>query len=377
MKTNFQYLRNAVVKIVLVSISILIQACASYQNISYYDNDGIYGSTHKETKIIQEVRDQNNDGGRYKEYFGAKANDFKISNKEVFTDIASYTSTLDTTKIVSRKNYEGWGGNNKEVTVNVYNNSWNHWGWSYGTWWNHWGYRPYYSGFSYWNDWYYSPHWGYTYYGPYWGSGWYDPYYTNTYYGWNNSYYYGRNYSYSGERRLGGYDGGSYLNYSNSFLNFDRTTDVLYKRNYNTNPYYIGSRRNGGDTQDYITNTRSRNYESSPRSYETPRNYESSPRSYETPRNYESSPRSYETPRNYESSPRSYETPRNYESSPRSYETPRNYESSPRSYETPRNYESSPRSYEAPRNYESSPRSYEAPRNYESSPRFYNNGGRR
>ena len=330
MKTKYFYTKKIGLRLLFGILGLTAISCGSYQNVSYYDNDGIYGGEKKETTQRTSYYQENPNGAKYKEYFGSQVDKFVTTDSgEVFTDIETYSSikSSDSTAVKTTANYSSWGTNDRDITINVYDNSWRYgWGWNnWNNWgWSYWGYRPYYCGYSYWNDWYYSPHWGYSYYGPSLSWGW-SPYYYGGYY---NGYvgYNHHNYAYVGGRRDGAraYSPGSLVNYGDYGV-------------------YNRSRRASGNTAvDGVGSYTSPRSTSNANSEYIPRNYIRVPRSF-TPRNNESTPREY-TPRNT-NTPREY-TPRNSDS-PREY-TPRNNNSTPRPYDSPRSYES-PRSYDSPR----------------------------
>lgn len=317
MKTYYSLTKNAILKSVVGLLGITAVSCGSYQNVSYYDNDGIYGSDKREVVVNETQKtSENSSSNKYKEYFGSNADRYSVDNQETFTDIESYSSATDSTSRVTQ-NYAGWGSNDRDITINVYDNSWgwNNWGWR-----NYWGYRPYYCGYSYWNNWY-NPYWGYAgWYGPSWGWGWNSPYYGGYYgwnnWGWNNWYgngyygsYFGRDYAYANGRRSTIYTDGN--RYSNRVNTFERRYDSNRRnssynginsetRNFGTSPRRRTEAVNSSDNSFNTPRTRSRS--ESPRTQDTPRS--SSPRTYEAPRRSES-PRSYDAPRT-----RSYESPR-------------------------------------------------------------------
>ena len=159
-------------------MALLITSCGSYQNSSS-DNDGIYGNGSQRTENQQSAASNYH----YKDYFGSlQGTDEQV---EIFTDVNSYR-TIPTDSIDNRTTYAtgnaGWGSDNDNIVVNVYDNNW-----GYGMWNNYW-----YSGWGWnvgmgWNSWY-GPGWGMgwnNWYGPGWG--WNSYYYP--YYGVNNYYY--------------------------------------------------------------------------------------------------------------------------------------------------------------------------------------------
>src|SRR6478752_7649794 len=75
MKTYSFSLKSAYSNMIIGAISILMASCGSYQNSSYYDNDGVYGTPQKTTANYNYSAQQNN---QYKDYFGAKKTDDTI-----------------------------------------------------------------------------------------------------------------------------------------------------------------------------------------------------------------------------------------------------------------------------------------------------------
>ena len=150
-------------------LSLFVISCGSYQNVSYYDNDGIYSSNNNP---------QENYNNRYPEQNIEESNKYASQFKsmqyeyEYFTDVENYTSTEQDTAVVvyqngdNTLNYAGWGNNSSDVTINYYDYGWG---------WNNWN-SPYW-GIG-WNNWY----------GPNWGTGWNNWYGPNWGMGWNNWY---------------------------------------------------------------------------------------------------------------------------------------------------------------------------------------------
>jgi hypothetical protein len=71
MKTSTLPLRNPISYYFIGVLSILLTSCGSYQNSSYYDSDGIYGSTPR--SAVQEET-QSAPKNQYKDYFGSLQN---------------------------------------------------------------------------------------------------------------------------------------------------------------------------------------------------------------------------------------------------------------------------------------------------------------
>lgn len=174
MKANLSFLRKFHLFSTIGILSTLAISCGSYQNSSYYDNDGIYGTNNRyEQEVPNKYSEQNiEQSNKYAQQFKNMQDDYTY-----FTDVEDYSSETNDTVITVYKNnynndrYGSWGSNTSEVTVNYYNNGWNNWyspywgsGW-YGSNWG-WGY-PYYGSSWGWNNWY-GPSWGF-YYGSNWG----------------------------------------------------------------------------------------------------------------------------------------------------------------------------------------------------------------
>lgn len=218
----------------LMTLALVVASCGSYQQASYYDNDGIYASNTPETverRPEQRVNNQRSaETDTYTDYFEEKANQYNdILDSEIFTDVDAY-STNENGEYVQQnqltdyyanendyQGYGGWGDNATSVSINIYDNGWNNWGyggqfgWGNSLWgWNNYGYGGYY-GYGWnnpwrwnrWNNWGYSG-FGFGYAG--YGYGWNSPYYNygygygnrnyNRHYGYNN-----RNYAVSNSRR--------------------------------------------------------------------------------------------------------------------------------------------------------------------------------
>ncbi|WP_131387670.1 hypothetical protein [Flavobacterium suncheonense] len=313
MKTNYLSGRKLSIYTLFGLVGLLASSCGSYQNSSYYDNDGVYGSDRPRTETVNKYSEENMaQANKYKEFFGSYRDEYP-ENNEVFTDVEGYTSQNNDSTKVANKSYAGWGENSDNVTINVYSNDywggwytpywgWNSWyspRWSWG-----WGWNSYYG--SYWNV-----GWGWNY--PYYGWGWYSPYYYG-YYGpgwsWYNHYH--------GYYRDVAYNGGTRGRYYNGNGNY-------YRNAGNGRSSAIGAPRSA-QPRSTFANPRSSQYQN-----DTPRPTFSNPRGSEGNQG-SGSPR-INTPRSNEpkSTPRTYSEPRS--SSPRSYSEPRS--SSPRSYSAP------------------------------------------
>lgn len=183
MKTNERLKSKFTLLGTLGLVSIFMVSCGSYQNTSYYDNDGIY-SRNTNTPVAQTPPKNEN---YYSNYFKQAGEDF-----EYFTDVENYSSQPSdstTSRSLQAIGYGGWGTETDQVSVNIYNNN----PWGYDSWYGgypyywgssfsfgfgfNWGWGGYYSP---WNSWY---GWGYPYYGGHYG---HYPYYPN--YRYNDRY---------------------------------------------------------------------------------------------------------------------------------------------------------------------------------------------
>lgn len=249
--------------------SIVLYSCGSYQNSSYYENDGVYGADSPK-KVT--YREDNSNSYRYAEKFQTMREEYSIG--DTFTDVSNYSTPIDTAK-TERQNYAGWGNNQSSVIVNVYDNwGWNNWGWNgwygnpWGWGWNNWG----------WNGWY--------------GNAW----------GWNNWYGGGPRVAFNNGRR------GSV----NGFTNGANYTSGRYsnRNGVRTNATSIDQSRRGNTPSETSIFNQPRISKSEPRTISQPRNNEGT-----QPRTIPSTPR----PRSQETQPRNINQPRNesYPSTPR------------------------------------------------------------
>lgn len=206
-------------------LSLFLTSCGSYQNSSYYENDGIYGRSGRAVEAVpveyydrQEVR-TNEYASDYQNEFRDMKDDFVI-----FTDADQYNSGYenDSTYVTQNRRIDqnaGWGNNGTNVEINYFNNGWNNWGnnwgwngfygnrmgwginnwgWNNGWYGNNWGWNGWYGNNWGWGGWY-GNNWGWnSFYGPGWGwnNGW-----AGNNWGWNNNLYNGRDVVYNSGRR--------------------------------------------------------------------------------------------------------------------------------------------------------------------------------
>ncbi|MGB5646367.1 MAG: hypothetical protein WBM55_04545, partial [Muriicola sp.] len=168
-------------------LATVLVSCGSYQQASYYDNDGIYSTGAEQPMVYNTPRTaprttqqtQNNNDGVYGDYFGRKAEEIdQIMGDEIFTDVDDYYSGVENDSLDFEDNSTyfdqnntyagngGWGENPSNVVININDGwgygfnpiwadpfwgggfGWNNWGWG-GLGWNNWGWR---GGFG-WNNW--------------------------------------------------------------------------------------------------------------------------------------------------------------------------------------------------------------------------------
>ncbi len=272
-------LRNSRATLAFSALAALAVSCGSYQQASYYDNDGIYGGSNDrvnvervQTRPTQNKRQKEED--RYAAYFSQKAQQYdEILDGEIFTDIDSYTSNGANDSISgapltdyynSPNDYSGngaWGDNPSSVTVNIYDNGWNNWGgggfwgwndpWLWNNWgWNNWGWGGYGWGWNRWNNWGWGGYgWGWNNWG--WGGyAWCPPYGYNSFYG-------NRNFAYSPSRR------GYYAR--NDFANNSGRVALATRTNLNTSRgdmarYRTTASRSSSDRNGLLSARSSNNY---------------------------------------------------------------------------------------------------------------------
>ncbi|MBF6609280.1 MAG: DUF5320 domain-containing protein [Flavobacterium sp.] len=221
----------------LTILTFLIASCSSQR--SYQDQDGIYGSS-SDRQVVQQTASNEL---YYKDYFGSFTDDSEEA--EIFTDVENYRTENDSSVQYATGN-PGWGNDNDNITINVYDNNWGYgmwnnywyggWGWNTGWGWNSW-YGPSY-GWG-WNSWY----------GPGWGMGWNNWYGPN--YGWAGyGHYYPNHYSHNS-----GIRGVRNDMYGRSARN---TSDRTYTTGRRVNPNYSNTRNStySGTRNQNATSTR-------------------------------------------------------------------------------------------------------------------------
>ena len=284
MKTNcISFLKSSFNSIIGFLCFLLVTACGSYQNSSYYDTDGIYGTTEagmRKRAIDQEA------AVAYQNYFSAlqETKDTAV----VFTDVASYSSYNNLENNIEESSYPGWGNNSQNININYYPDNWGlAFGFRYPNYRLGWrnlyygGYFPY----NYWHDpfmtsWGFHNYYGFNYYPNYfWGYPNYNPHYGGSYsersYNHTNSRR-GSNYnsinpsgSQIGRRDIqnaSGYSNRSSYNRTNSAPTFSRNSNNFQNQNYINNTIGRARQSNSNDSNTTSVRNNSRNNNST-RSY--------------------------------------------------------------------------------------------------------------
>lgn len=264
-------------------LSLMLLGCDTYQNVSYYDRDGVYSDFQEQPQPTQ-VTPENSSNNTYKEYFSSLQKE--NLKGEIFSDVEQYRNdsyNANDSTVVYTKSYPEWGGNTSQTNINFYGNNWG-WGWN-----QYWGWN------TGWN-WNIGLGWG-SWYGPYYGWGW-DPWYAPYYgWGWNNWYPYG----YTGYYQPAHYGTRSFVrsNYTQPSYNYNgvrtpRSFNNSGTRNQNSGTRNSDGYSNGNIRQNSYQNPRSGNI----RVPNTNNNPGYNPRpDYSTPRSAPSESPRYSSPR--------------------------------------------------------------------------------
>jgi hypothetical protein len=106
MKTNYFSASKLSFYLLFGLLIALSTSCGSYQNVSYYDNDGIYGSSPSKQKVAATETPN-----KYQEYFRSLNEDLK---NEVITDVNNYGTNTDSIQNVDAsptevsRTYSSW-----------------------------------------------------------------------------------------------------------------------------------------------------------------------------------------------------------------------------------------------------------------------------
>lgn len=238
---------NSIPRHLLSSIFLIstLFSCGSYQTVSYYASDGIYGNGFAARKKT-EIQESNKNEVYYKNYFSNIADDYSTLDnpqKYAYTDTDNYSSNNDNNSV--RVNSQApWGDRTSKTEIYYINN-------------NPWGYFNFNWGFY--NS-FYDPFWGYSpffnrgFYRPYWGLSFYDPFFRFGY-GFGHPFYapryghigyygnrYDRNYAYASYSRGSG-------RYSNSNTSRGgRSAQGYFSSNTSRNSSYRGTNGNNNSS---------------------------------------------------------------------------------------------------------------------------------
>lgn len=245
------YLKNNISAIHILAITFLtLTSCGTYQQASYGDDDGIYGSKQERRQSTEVVNTDQNSA--YQNYFEQKSLEADDRYGDIFTDVDSYSSEenldseTDTEAIGYSESYSPWGDSTDDIIVNIYSSpvgyGWglNNWNWGFNNWGYNYGYNWRFGfGRAFWCPYpgFYSPYYGY---GGFYGYG--HPYF--------NRYRYGNPYIAYNRGRRGNY-------YRNPDL-AGRNANTSYSRRGNNSRRYSASRssRRANNVRATRSNTR-------------------------------------------------------------------------------------------------------------------------
>ena len=133
MKTNRIFQLKTLRFLSLIVGTITVVSCGSYQNSSYYDDDGVYGpdNSEKAKRVVQNETSSGSNNNMYAQHFKSMKEEFGPT--EVLTDVDNYKSEPDTVYVKENgTRYGGWGENptNNNIVIINDNWGWNNWGWN-------------------------------------------------------------------------------------------------------------------------------------------------------------------------------------------------------------------------------------------------------
>ncbi|RPG63258.1 MAG: hypothetical protein CBC02_011090, partial [Flavobacteriaceae bacterium TMED42] len=219
-------------------------SCGSYQGVSYYASDGIYGG-EVAVKTKPEKSQTNTKGVYYKDYFNNISDDYSSLDDPqnyVYTDTDNYSSNNGNSNV--RVNSQApWGDRTSRTEVYYINN-------------NPWGYFNFNWGF---HNFFYDPFWNYSpfffnrgFYRPYWGLSFFDPYYRFGY-GYYGYPYFGSPYRYGyrgyyGNRYDRGFARSPYSRGSGRYANANNSRGGRYDQNFSRSDSSRSNNYNGVNT---------------------------------------------------------------------------------------------------------------------------------
>ncbi|MEC9134922.1 MAG: hypothetical protein VX994_01835 [Bacteroidota bacterium] len=164
-------------------------SCGSYQAVSYYASDGIYGGEVAVSKQVEKTKTYEN-GIYYKNYFSNVADDYSSldnSQNHAYTDTDNYSS-VNRDGDLHVNSQAPWGDRTTKTEIYyINNNPWGYFNWGF--------YNSFYDPF-----WSFNRFFNRGFYRPYWGLSFYDPFFTFGY-GYFGYPLYGPRYSYRGYYR--------------------------------------------------------------------------------------------------------------------------------------------------------------------------------
>ena len=180
------YLQSKLPAFAIIGLTIGVTSCVSYQYVGQ-DSDGIYDSSETTVERIEEKTpdETTTSNSYYQNYFKEKSQDLELAEQqsEIFTDVDSYQGdyTEQERTVDNATGYAAWGESSDVVSINIYNNGWNNWGWNRGWGWNRWNNGWAGNNWGWNNGWGFNNGWGWNNWG--WNAGWGF----NNGWGWNNN----------------------------------------------------------------------------------------------------------------------------------------------------------------------------------------------
>ena len=102
MKTKLPILRKIPMLFALGTLVFVVFSCGSYQNSSYYDNDGVYGNYDRNNDQVTNQYSEENlqNGNIYAEKFKTMQGEYQ-DQYEYFTDVDNYSSETENDTVVT------------------------------------------------------------------------------------------------------------------------------------------------------------------------------------------------------------------------------------------------------------------------------------
>src|SRR5690606_16921161 len=102
MKTKLPILSKIPMLFALGMLAMFVVSCGSYQNSSYYDNDGVYGNYDRNNDEVPNKYSEENfqDGQKYAGKFKAMQDEYQ-DQYDYFTDVDNYSSETSNDTVVT------------------------------------------------------------------------------------------------------------------------------------------------------------------------------------------------------------------------------------------------------------------------------------